>query len=242
MNNWDWEVFLQDPGGKDPTYLEWMISSWGWTLAISFSALIIALLLGSIIGVIRTLPQSPILVRFGNAWVECFRNIPLLVQVFLWYHVAPEFFGILHNVPPFTLVVIALGLFTSARIAEQVKTGIKNLPRGQREAGMALGLTTSQCYRYIILPRAYRSIIPTLTSEAMGIFKNSSVAFAVSISELTQFYLQSGEETARQTEIFLAVVTMYTLSALVINLFMSYLEKRLVIPGNTRHFGGLTNK
>ena len=231
MGNWDWQVFLQDPGGKDPTYWQWMISAWGWTVSVALSALLIALVVGSIVGVLRTLPDNPWLVRLGDAWVELFRNIPLLVQIFLWYHVVPAIFTSMRDVPPFILVVLALGFFTSARIAEQLRAGIQALPRGQRYAGMAVGFTTPQYYRYVLLPMAYRIIIPPLTSESMNIFKNSSVAFAVSIAELTQFALQAGEETARPIEIYFGVTVLYVISALIINRIMAFIEKRVRVPG-----------
>ena len=137
----------------------------------------------------------------------------------------------LKSLPPFVLVVLALGFFTSARIAEQVRAGIQALPKGQRYAGMALGFTTPQYYRYVILPMAYRIIIPPLTSESMNIFKNSAVAFAVSIPELTQFALQAGEETSRPIEIYLGVTILYVISALVINRIMAFIEKRARVPG-----------
>lgn len=239
---WDWQVFCKDtidgdlvPGcfgtGGAYTYLNWMMSAWGWTVSVSLCALAIALVVGSIIGILRTLPDSPWLVRFGNAWVELFRNIPLLVQIFLWYHVVPALFPVMRDFPPFVLVVVALGLFTSARIAEQLRSGIQALPKGQRYAGMAVGFTTPQYYRYVILPMAYRIILPPLTSESMNIFKNSSVAFAVSIAELTQFYLQAGEETARNMEIYIGVVLLYIFSAMVINRIMAYIEKKARVPG-----------
>lgn len=242
MGNWDWQVFCLDtidgtavPGcygsGDAYTYLNWMISAWGWTVAVSLCSLVVALVVGSIIGVLRTLPDNPWLVRFGNAWVELFRNIPLLVQIFLWYHVMPALFTPMRDVPPFVLVVLALGLFTSARIAEQLRSGIQALSRGQRYAGMAVGFTTPQYYRYVLLPMAYRIIIPPLTSESMNIFKNSSVAFAVSIAELTQFAMQSGEETARPIEMYLGVTVLYVISALIINRIMAYIEKRSRVPG-----------
>ena len=240
--NWDWQVFCTDivegtavPGcygtGGTETYLNWMLSAWGWTVAVSLSALAVALIVGSIIGVLRTLPDSPWLVRFGNAWVELFRNIPLLVQIFLWYHVVPALVPLMRDVSPFVLVVLALGLFTSARIAEQLRSGIQALPRGQRYAGMAVGFTTPQYYRYVLLPMAYRIILPPLTSESMNIFKNSSVAFAVSIAELTQFAMQAGEETARPIEMYLGVTVLYVISALIINRIMAYIEKKARVPG-----------
>ena len=238
----DWMVFCKDtltgdvmPGclgsGRDITYLNWLFSAWGWTVSVSLTALVVALVVGSLIGVIRTLPSSPWLARLGNAWVELFRNIPLLVQIFLWYFVVPALIPPMKDFPPFILVVLALGLFTSARIAEQVRAGIQALPKGQRYAGMALGLTTPQYYRYVLLPMAYRIIIPPLTSESMNIFKNSAVAFAVSIPELTQYALQVGEETARPIEVYLAVTVLYAISALVINRIFAWIEKRARVPG-----------
>lgn len=238
----DWQVFCQDTlsgevidgclgTSNDPTYLNWLFNAWGWTVGVSLTALVIALVVGSLVGVVRTLPGSPVLVRLGNAWVELFRNIPLLVQIFLWYHVVPALIPPMRDFPPFILVVLALGLFTSARIAEQVRSGIQALPRGQRYAGMALGFTTPQYYRYVLLPMAYRIIIPPLTSESMNIFKNSAVAFAVSIPELTQFALQAGEETSRPIEIYLGVTVLYIISALVINRIMAFIEKRSRVPG-----------
>ncbi|CAM3641838.1 amino acid ABC transporter permease [Paracidovorax anthurii] len=230
-SNWDWQVFLQDPGGEYPTYLQWMLSAWGWTVSVALLALVISLVAGSVIGTLRTLPDNKVLVGFGNAWVELFRNIPLLVQIFLWYHVVPAVFPALKSVSGFILVVLALGFFTSARIAEQVRSGIQALPRGQRYAGMALGFTTVQYYRYVLLPMAFRIIIPPLTSETMNIFKNSSVAFAVSVTELTMFAMQAQEETSRGIEIYLAVTGLYVISAFAINRIMAFFEKRARVPG-----------
>jgi glutamate/aspartate transport system permease protein len=170
-------------------------------------------------------------VWLGNAWTELFRNIPLLVQIFLWYHVIPSLFKPLQAVPDFIAVVIALGFFTSARISEQVKAGIQALPRGQRYAGLAVGLTLPQTYRYVLLPMAFRIVIPPLTSESMNIVKNSSVAFAVSITELTFFAMQAQEETARGIEIYLAVTFLYFVSAFAVNRVAAVVEKRVRVPG-----------
>ena len=240
--SWDWQVFCEDTmerqvvqgcfgKGGDITYLDWMLSAWGWTVSVSLSALVLALVLGSFIGTLRTLQGRPVVVRLGNAWVELFRNIPLLVQIFLWYHVVPTMFPTMQAVPGFVLVVLALGFFTSARIAEQVRSGIQALSRGQRYAGLAMGFTTFQTYRYVLLPMAFRIIIPPLTSETMNIFKNSSVAFAVSVAELTMFAMQAQEETSRGIEVYLAVTACYIVSAFAINRIMAFIEKRARVPG-----------
>lgn len=248
----EWQIFCQDTiertlvpgcfgtGGATgtQTYLDWLLSAWGQTVLVAALSLVVALVVGSIVGTVRTLPDSPWLTRLGNWWVELFRNIPLLVQIFLWYHVVPVLFPAFADVPKLALVVAGLGLFTSARIAEQVRAGIQALPRGQRYAGMALGFTTPQYYRYVLLPMAYRIIIPPLTSEGMNIFKNSSVAFAVSIMELTFYAQQVAEETSRGIEVYMAVTALYIISAFAINRIMAFIEKKVRVPGFVASTGG----
>ncbi len=239
---WDWQVFCKtttegtmEPScwasGSDITYFEWMIHAWGWTLSVAACAWVIAIVVGGLVGTARTLPNSPWLVRLANAWVELFRNIPILVQLFIWYFVVPKAIPMFQQVPGFLLVIFALGFFTSARIAEQVRAGIQALPRGQRYAGMAVGFTTAQTYRYVILPMALRIILPPLTSESMNLLKNSSVAFAVSIAELTMFAMQAQEETSRGIEIYLAVTALYAVSAFAVNRVFAFIEKKVRIPG-----------
>ncbi|MDP3823882.1 MAG: amino acid ABC transporter permease [Burkholderiales bacterium] len=228
-SKWDWQVFLQDTGGGR-TYLEWLMSAWGWTLSVAVMSLVVALVVGSLMGILRTTPNKWF-VAIGETWTELFRNVPLLVQIFLWYHVIPSIFLSLRAVPSIVLVVFALGFFTSARISEQVKAGIQALPKGQRYAGLAMGLTLPQTYRYVLLPMAFRIVIPPLTSESMNIVKNSSVAFAVSIAELTMFAMQAQEETSRGIEIYLAVTALYFISAFAINRLALFIEQRVQIPG-----------
>jgi len=225
----DWQFFLKDTGGGE-TYLHWMMTAWGWTLSVAALALVVALVVGSLMGILRTAPNKA-LVFIGDAWTELFRNIPLLVQIFLWYHVIPSIFLSLRALPSFVLVVFAIGFFTSSRISEQVRAGIQSLPKGQRYAGLAMGLTLPQTYRHVLLPMAYRIIIPPLTSESMNIVKNTSVAFAVSIAELTMFAMQAQEETSRGVEIYFAVTVLYFISAFAINRVAHFIEGRVQVPG-----------
>ena len=242
--SWDWQVFCQDTierevvqgcfgKGGDITYLDWMLSAWGWTVSVSLLALLLALVIGSLIGTLRTLPNSPIVTRLGNAWVELFRNIPLLVQIFLWYHVVPTLVPAMKGVPGFVLVVFALGFFTSARVAEQVRTGILALPRGQKNAGLAMGFTLGQTYRYVLLPMAYRIVIPPLTSEFMNIFKNSAVALAIGLTELTfQMRQITGEYApANPIEVMTVVSALYLLVAFSVNRVMALIERKTRVPG-----------
>ena len=234
----NWGVFFEELPGGGEEYWQLILYGVGWTLAVSACAWVIALVIGSVIGTIRT-TTNPWLVRFGNGWVEFFRNIPLLVQMFLWYFVVPEF------IPPlkswivktdpvnaqFLSAVLCLGLFTSARIAEQVRAGIQSLPRGQRAAGMAIGLTQTQVYRFVLLPMGFRIIIPPLTSEAMNLIKNSSVALTIGLAELTFRARELGEYTFNFFEAFSAATLIYIVIAMTANRIMARVEKKVAVPG-----------
>ncbi len=216
--------------GADSTYLLWLLQGWGIAVSLALLALVVAMSFGILMGVIRTTP-SRALVMIGNAWTELFRNIPLIVQLFIWYFVVPELFPALKAVPVFVLAFIGLGLFTSSRISEQIRAGIQSLPKGQRYAGLAMGLTLPQTYRYVLLPMAFRIVIPPLTSESMNIIKNSSVAFAIGVTELTMFARQAGEETSQPVTMFLAVTILYFISAFAVNRIMKRVEAHVRVPG-----------
>ena len=214
----------------DTTYLHWLLQAWGMAISLALLALVVAMGFGVLMGILRTTP-SRALVLLGNVWTEVFRNIPLIVQLFIWYFVVPSLVPPLKELPGFVLAFVGLGLFTSARISEQIKAGIQALPRGQRYAGLAMGLTLPQTYRYVLLPMAFRIVIPPLTSESMNIIKNSSVAFAVSVPELTMFARQAGEETSQPVLMFLAVTVLYFVSAFAVNRVMKWVEVRVRVPG-----------
>jgi glutamate/aspartate transport system permease protein len=215
-----------------------LLNGVGWTLSTAVLAWIIAFVLGSIVGVART-TDKPWLIRVGNAYVELFRNIPLIVQFFVWFFVIP---GLIPSVKAwvntltptqyqFAASVVCLGFFTSARIAEQVRSGIQALPRGQRNAGYALGLTQIQTYRYVLLPMAYRIIIPPLTSETMNLIKNTAVAYSIGLVELFFRTREMGEMTFRYFEAFTAATVLYGVMAMTANRVMAYIEKRVAVPG-----------
>jgi glutamate/aspartate transport system permease protein len=234
----DWGVFFQEIPGGGERYIDLLISGVGWTLLISACSWIIAMVVGSLIGTIRT-TQTRWMVVLGNAWVELFRNIPLLVQMFLWYFVIPEFIPplkswMVHSDPihaQFLSAVLCLGLFTSARIAEQVRAGIQSLPRGQRFAGMAMGLTQPQVYRYVLLPMAFRIVVPPLTSETMNLIKNSSIALTIGLAELTFRSREIGEYTFHFFEAFTVATLIYIAIAMTANRVMAFVERRVAVPG-----------
>jgi glutamate/aspartate transport system permease protein len=237
--NWNWGVFWQPAPDGTGVYFWWLITGLGWTVATALLAWVIALALGSIVGTVRTTPFKWV-VRLGDAYVELFRNIPLLVQMFLWYFVLPELLpkwlgdAMKQMAPPwgsFWPAVLCLGFYTSARVAEQVRAGIQSLPRGQRMAGTALGLTLRQTYRHVLLPQSFRIILPPLTSEFMNIIKNSSVALTIGLVELTARARALQEFTFQVFEAFTAASLIYIGVTLVVVFGMRWLERKVQVPG-----------
>jgi glutamate/aspartate transport system permease protein len=235
--NWNWSIFWQAHPEGTGTYADMILSGAKWTIATAFFAWIIAFTLGSIIGVMRTLP-SKWAGMFANAYVELFRNIPILVQLFLWFFVVPELLPkawgtAVKQLPnaPFYTAVLGLGLATSARVAEQVRAGIKALPRGQAMAGTALGLTTAQTYRYVLLPMAFRIVQPPLTSEMLNLIKNTAVASSIGLMELTGRARSMQEYSFQVFEAFTAATILYLILNLLVVLAMRTLERRTSVPG-----------
>ena len=230
--NWNWAVLVTDP------YMTWILQGFGWTVAVSMAAWVIAFSLGPILGIMRT-TTSPVLRGIATFYVEIFRNIPLLVHFFLWYFVFPELLP--HDMgmwvkrelplPAFTTAVVALGLYTASRVCEQVRSGIEAVGEGQRNAGRAMGFTESQVYRYVLLPVAYRIIIPPLTSEFLTIFKNSSLALTIGLIELTSVTRQIEEYTFQGFEAFTAATVIYSVITLSVMALMRRVENKVHVPG-----------
>src|SRR5260370_3282698 len=225
--------------GATGTYLHYLLVGLGWTLATALAAWVIALLVGAAVGTLRTTPLKWA-VRLGNLYVEIFRNVPLIVQMFLWFFVVPELLPTalgdwIKQMPPpwgsYIPAVMCLGIFTSVRVAEQVRAGISSLPRGQRFAGTAMGLNEFQTYRFVILPQALRIILPPLTSEFMNIIKNSSVALTIGLLELTGRARAMQEFSFRVFEAFTAATVIYLLTNLLVVLLMRAIEKKVRVPG-----------
>ncbi len=237
--NWNWSVFLTPVPSGETTYLGWLFTGLQWTVALSLSAWVIALVVGSVVGVLRTVPNRW-LSGFAAVYVECFRNVPLLVQLFSWYFVLPEL------LPPalgnaykqsdpllqqFLAAMLCLGLFTAARVAEQVRAGIESLPQGQKNAGLAMGFTLAQVYRHVLLPMAFRIIVPPLTSEFLNIFKNSAVATTIGLIELSRQAQQLVDYTAQPYEAFIAVTLLYVCINVTVMFLMRRLEEKVRVPG-----------
>ena len=234
---WNWGIFWEASPEGAGTYLDMLVQGLWLTLATAAGAWTIALGMGVVVGVLRTLPGRAVSVLAG-AWVELFRNIPLLVQLFLWYFVLPEVLPReagtwLKQLPnaSFVTAVLGIGCFMSARVAEQVRAGIGALPAGQRAAGLALGLSTAQTYRYVLLPMAFRVILPPLTSELLNTIKNTSVALTIGLAELTARARAVQEFSFQVFEAFTAATVAYLAVNLVATFAMRWLERRVRVPG-----------
>ncbi|MES2976344.1 MAG: amino acid ABC transporter permease [Pseudomonadota bacterium] len=235
--NWNWKIFWEASPEGTGTYLASLVSGLGWTLATGLCAWAMALALGILVGVMRTLPSRPA-VRAGNAYVEVFRNIPLLVQMFLWFFVVPELLPAalgqaVKQMPhaPFFTAVVCLGFFASARVAEQLKAGILALPRGQSMAGMAMGLTTAQTYRHVVLPQALRIVLPPLTSEFLNLIKNSAVALTIGLLELTSRARAIQEFSFQVFEALTAATLVYLTVNIAVIAVARAIERRVAVPG-----------
>ncbi|MGR3687078.1 MAG: amino acid ABC transporter permease, partial [Paracoccaceae bacterium] len=155
--NWNWSVLWE------PEYLGWLLSGLGWTVSVALCAWGIAMVVGALVGVGRTLP-SRLVSTLCTAYVELFRNVPLLVQMFIWYFAVPEMLPEEAGrwmkrempQPEFVTAVVALGLYTASRVAEQVRAGIEAVPTGLKSAATAQGMGVAQVYRYVLLPISFR--------------------------------------------------------------------------------------
>ncbi|MGE8131405.1 amino acid ABC transporter permease [Methylobacterium sp. NPDC080182] len=222
---WDWAILVREP------FLDWLIRGTGLTLAIAGLGWSIALTVGTLVGIGRTASSRSICVA-SAIYVQVFRNIPLLVQMFLWYFVLPELLPTPWGrwlkrdlpAPEFWTAVVALGLFTAARIAEQVRSGIRAVPQGQTQAALASGLTPVQALRLVVLPQCFRIILPPLTSELLTTVKNSSLALTIGVLELTAQSRQIESNTFHGFEAFTAATVIYLAIAVVVRLAMRRLE------------------
>lgn len=230
--NWNWGVLFTQP------HLGWLLDGLRMTVMLAISAWVIALTLGSLVGIARTLP-NPTLRRLATAYVELFRNIPVLVQMFVWFFVVPELVpeaagkwlkrDLPH--PEFFSAMLCLGLYTASRVAEQVRSGINSVPSGLSAAARASGLSLPQTYRYILLPLGFRIIVPPLTSEFLGIFKNTSIALTIGVMEITATSRQIESYTFQGYEAFAAATFLYLTIAMTLLFLMRRIEARTRIPG-----------
>lgn len=230
--SWNWGVLLTAP------YSEWLVSGTGWTLGLFAVSMLIGFGLGTGVGLGRIAPSRSIRIA-STVYVEVFRNIPLLVQIFLWFFVLPELLPggagrwLKRDLPmpEFWTAGLAIGLYSTARVAEQIRSGFLAIPARQTEAALATGLSLGQVYRYVLLPRAFRTVIPALTSEAISILKNTSLALTIGVLELMAQSRQIESYTFQSFEAFTACTVIYMILCTAIVLIARVIETRYAIRG-----------
>jgi His/Glu/Gln/Arg/opine family amino acid ABC transporter permease subunit len=228
--DFQWSILWQEPHGT------WLIDGLLTTLRLSVISWIFAVLLGIFFGALRTVPYRPLRV-VGTAYVEFFRNVPLLVWLFFWYFGAPEAFPesirqwFIHHGMEFWSAVAGISIYHGARMAEVIRAGIQSIPRTQLEAGISSGLSVAQTYRLIIIPVALRLIVPPATNESLNLLKNSSLAMTIGVAELTFATRQIETYTAKAFEAFSAGTLIYLVLCLCISSIMNRVERKFAIPG-----------
>jgi His/Glu/Gln/Arg/opine family amino acid ABC transporter permease subunit len=226
----NWSVLWSGQSGG------WLLQGLLTTLQISVLAWVLAAFLGILAGALRTVRFAPLRAA-AVFYVEFFRNVPLLVWMFFWYFGVPPLLPrpvqdwVFNHGAEFWAGMFALGVYHGARMSEVIRSGILSIPKTQFEASMAIGLTTWQAYRLIILPVALRLIVPPMTSESLNLLKNSSVALTISVAELTFQTRQIETYTARAIEALTAGTLIYLVLCLSIATVMSRVERRFAIPG-----------
>lgn len=229
---WNWAVIYTNP------YFGWLIMGLQLTLIIASCAIVIAFAIGGVIGIMRTTNVRP-LQMIATVYVETFRNVPLLVQLFIWFFVVPELLPaqwgryIKRELPHPEIVtaIVCMGLYQAASVAETVRAGIQSVGRGQTLAGMAIGLSTSQVYRYILLPLTFRTIVPPLASTFLSTVKDSSLALTIGVLEITAQSRQIEVYTFQGFEAFLAATVLYQAITIIVIFAMQHVEKQIRVPG-----------
>jgi His/Glu/Gln/Arg/opine family amino acid ABC transporter permease subunit len=214
----------------------WLLEGLLTTLQIFFLGWLLAIALGILAGALRTAPIN-ILRWLANAYVEFFRNVPLLVWMFFWYFGVPPLLPqivqdwLFEHGAEFWAAVFALGVYHGARFSEVIRAGIQSIPKTQLEASLSTGLSITQAYRLIIVPIALRLIVPPATNETLNLLKNSSVALTIGVAELTFQTRQIETYTAKAIEALTAGTVIYLLLCVMIAAIMSAVERRVAIPG-----------
>ena len=229
----DFSVYLDErtPG---VTYLELVLIGLATTIEISLISIILAMGLGVALAVMR-LSRVKILDVVSKVYIEFFRNTPLLLQIFFWYYashsVMPRFFTEWFYAQKNTELaygVIALAAYTGAFIAEEIRAGIQSIPKEQMEASRSQGLTFLQAMFLVILPQAFRIVIPPLINQSLNLMKNSSLVMAIGVLEVMASSRFLFDETFRVFEALSVATLIYLTLSLAISFGINQYNKRFL--------------
>ncbi len=225
----DWSVILTGQ------YHEWLVSGLYVTIQLSLVSIALSFLLGLMIAVMRMSTVGPVR-WFAVGYLEFFRNTPLLIQLFFWYFgsykILPEAVNNWLNSQnyEFAAAVIGLTIYTSAFIAEDIRSGIRSIPKEQMEAARSSGFSYVRSMQYIILPQAVRLTIPPLISQFLNLTKNSSLAMTIGVAELTYQARQVESYTFKGFEAFTAATLVYLILSIVITALVTWYDKKVLSP------------
>lgn len=217
-------------------YLDWLMQGLQVTLLLAAGAWVLAFALGMLLAVLRATGFRPA-VWFVAAFVEIHQNIPLLVQVLFWYFAMPEILPetwrdwLVQNNSEFLLAMVAIGLCTSAYMAEALRSGLRAVPVTQYEAGRSIGFGYLQTMSNIVVPQALRLSVPPLVNHSLLLFKNTSIAMAIGVHELTYQARQIESDTFRTFEVFLIATGLYLFLSFIIMTVGNLFERRLSLSG-----------
>ncbi len=229
----DWAVVTS---GK---YFEWLVSGLKVTIELSVVSIALSFLLGLLIAVMRMSHVRPVR-WFAHGYLEFFRNTPLLVQIFFWYFgsykILPQSVNDWLNATnfEFAAAVIALTIYTSAFIAEDIRSGVLSIPKEQMEAARSSGFSYLNSMRYIILPQAVRITIPPLINQFLNLAKNSSLAMTIGVAELTYQARQIESYTFKGFEAFTAATIVYVVLSTVITALVNLYNRTVLQPMRAR--------
>ena len=225
----DWAVVTS---GK---YFGWLLTGFSRPVQLSVISIVLSFLLGLIIAVMRMSNVRPVR-WFAQGYLEFFRNTPLLVQIFFWYFgsykILPQFFNdwLTDTNFEFAAAVIALTIYTSAFIAEDIRSGVRSIPREQLEAARSSGFSYIRSMQHIILPQAVRITIPPLVNQFLNLAKNSSLAMTIGVAELTYQARQVESYTFKGFESFTAATLVYVVMSITIAGLVTLYNKRVLNP------------
>ena len=220
-------------------YARWLLDGLKVTVELSAISIVLTFFLGLLIAVMRMSAVRPMR-WFAHGYLEFFRNTPLLVQIFFWY------FGSYKVLPAvvnnwlnrtnfeFGAAVIALTIYTSAFVAEDIRSGVRSIPKEQMEAARSAGFSYIGAMRYIILPQAVRITVPPLVNQFLNLMKNSSLAMTIGVAELTYQARQVESYTFKGFEAFTAATLVYVVLSSAITLLVHVYDKRVLKPIRAR--------
>jgi polar amino acid transport system permease protein len=225
----DWAVVTS---GK---YFGWLLDGLVTTIHLSLLSIVLSFILGLIIAVMRMSNVRPMR-WFAKGYLEFFRNTPLLVQIFFWYFgsykILPQVFNdwLTNTNFEFVAAVIALTIYTSAFIAEDIRSGVRSIPKEQLEAARSSGFSYIRSMQFIILPQAVRITIPPLINQFLNLAKNSSLAMTIGVAELTYQARQVESYTFKGFEAFTAATLVYVVMSITIAGLVTLYNKRVLSP------------